>query len=531
MAYGPYSFQQPMATKDSAVWNIATTHHPELTLRCDSSAVSVDFHYRDHALICAGYINGTVACYDIRKGGTSTVTSELHVSHKDYVTRALWINSKSNSEFFSAGEDGCVMWWDMRNMAQPAETFYCDPMKRNSPESALVISCLEFESTVPIKYMVGTYCGNIFQYSRKARTPAEAHQFCMQGGAAPVYCIERNKANNKVFLSVGDWGPRIWHEELRDSYIMEMCMGEINLTGGCWSPTKMNSFFTIDESGHLNCYDFILDHKWPVLKFKVSEETLACIKVTANGQRAYVGDTHGVVREMILPPGFYAEKKIERAAFHHMIERELKREKLVDSKKREAKLEKKRTDESGSGGAKSRSSISKQDVSRLSDLKQRNPKCEEITLFYQNELKKSEGARHKMYAEMFHHGKTLFQFDEKGMNEISKNMELSEHHGSSYMQNLIDQVAAEEKLKASRRRSSSVSSRVKPPRRISHAIGEMVEGVPPHGLREPAIEEQTEASFQKTLSSGSGRANEEGSEQATHREVGKTSDAISQGAP
>ena len=156
--------------------------------------MSVDFHMRETSLICAGFKNGTVGCFDIRKGnGETVITSELSVSHKDYVTQAIWIGSKSNSEFFSAGEDGCVMWWDIRNMASPTDFFYCDPNKKNEPEKALVVSCLEYDSTIPIKYMVGTYCGKIMQFSRKARTPQEAHQFCLQGGLGPVYSVERNK--------------------------------------------------------------------------------------------------------------------------------------------------------------------------------------------------------------------------------------------------------------------------------------------------------------------------------------------------
>ena len=83
-------------------------------------------------------------------------------------------------------------------MSQPTDTFYCDPNKKNEPENALVISALEYEPTVPIKYMVGTYCGSIFQFNRKSRTPAEAHHFRIQGCIGPVLAIERSKANTKV---------------------------------------------------------------------------------------------------------------------------------------------------------------------------------------------------------------------------------------------------------------------------------------------------------------------------------------------
>ena len=164
---------------------------------------------------------------------------------------------------------------------------------------------------------------------------------------------------------------------------MEQSLGESNLTGGCWSPTKMNSFFTIDENGNLNCYDLTLNHKHPVLKFDVSNETLSCMKMVDNGQRCFIGDTSGAVREILLPASMHSEKRVERAAFHNMIERELKREKLVDSKKREAKLEKKRQAEEASGSDNSkRDEASSPSKREFVHIKQRNPRVDEITKRY-----------------------------------------------------------------------------------------------------------------------------------------------------
>ena len=230
-AYGPYEYQQDVGSNNGLIWNVEISSTPEQVLNCVSPPVSIEFHVRETSLLCAGYHNGTVGCYDIRKGSDCIVTSKLDVSHKDYVTKALWVNSKSNSEFFSAGEDGCIKWWDIRNISQPTDCFYCDPTKKNEPQSALIISTLEYESTVPIKYMVGTYCGSVFQFNRKFRTPAEAHQFRIQGCIGPVQAIERNRSNSKVFLTIGDWAPRVWHEELKESCIVEMSLGEFNLTG------------------------------------------------------------------------------------------------------------------------------------------------------------------------------------------------------------------------------------------------------------------------------------------------------------
>ncbi|XP_075248406.1 dynein intermediate chain 3, ciliary-like [Convolutriloba macropyga] len=148
VAYGPYYYQQPIKSHDSLIWNMTSSSSPEQTLNCYSPAVSVDFHSRENSLLCCGFRNGTVGCYDLRKGPDCICTTDVSVSHKDFVTRASWINSKTHSELFSAGEDGCVKWWDIRNMAQPTDFAYCDPTRRNEPQNALVVSCLDVKFIV-----------------------------------------------------------------------------------------------------------------------------------------------------------------------------------------------------------------------------------------------------------------------------------------------------------------------------------------------------------------------------------------------
>lgn len=108
------------------------------------------------------------------------------MSHDDVCTSAMWINSKSGYEFFSCGLDGMVrsififttyfrmnwievnlspkkfkvIWWDVRNLTKRLDTVYADPEKgRCEAEQAIPITVLEYEHSLPTKFLVGTQYG------------------------------------------------------------------------------------------------------------------------------------------------------------------------------------------------------------------------------------------------------------------------------------------------------------------------------------------------------------------------------------
>ena len=51
-----------------------------------------------------------------------------------------------------------VKWWDIRKFTEPTEVLILDPSKEGANDIAHAhgASCLEFEPTIPTKFMVGT---------------------------------------------------------------------------------------------------------------------------------------------------------------------------------------------------------------------------------------------------------------------------------------------------------------------------------------------------------------------------------------
>ena len=100
----------------------------------------------------------------------------LSAAHQEPVFKTMWISSKTGSEFFTASSDGTVtiiiliflhpesvqvLWWDTRNFTEPVDKLVLDPYleDENNVSRAQGASILEYEWTIPSKFMVGTQQG------------------------------------------------------------------------------------------------------------------------------------------------------------------------------------------------------------------------------------------------------------------------------------------------------------------------------------------------------------------------------------
>ena len=134
-----------------------------------------------------------------------------------------------------------VKWWDIRKYKEPTEVLILDPVKNESNmalSNAHGASCLEFEPSIPTKFMVGTDRGCVFLCNKKSKMPNERISAVYNAHFGPVYALQRNPCFPKNFLTVGDWCARIWSEDIKESSIMWTSSYTENLTDGCWSPTR-----------------------------------------------------------------------------------------------------------------------------------------------------------------------------------------------------------------------------------------------------------------------------------------------------
>jgi len=71
-----------------------------------------------------------------------------------------------------------VLWWDTRKLTEPLDRLLMDPVKSDDQDlsRSYGISVLEYETTIPTRFMAGTEMGMLFSCNRKGKTPTEKIQ-------------------------------------------------------------------------------------------------------------------------------------------------------------------------------------------------------------------------------------------------------------------------------------------------------------------------------------------------------------------
>ncbi|NXK52823.1 DNAI2 protein, partial [Chauna torquata] len=340
VAYSSLEFQQNMKDMSfqSYIWDLENPNKPELVLKPSSPLVSLEYNPKDSHILVGGCYNGQMAYWDTRKGGLPVEVSTVEVSHRDPVYGAIWLQSKTGTECFSASTDGQVLWWDIRKLSEPTEILVLDITRQGLLENALGAVTLEFEPTMPTKFMVGTEQGIVIACNRKAKTPPEKIASTYSSHHGPVYALARNPFYPKIFLTVGDWTARIWSEETKESSIMWTKYHLSYLTDGCWSTVRPSVFFTTKMDGTLDIWDFLFKQNNPSLSLKICDEPLSSLRLQDNGCVVGCGSKLGTVTLLEISSGLCTLQRNEKNLANAMFERETKREKILEARHREMRL-------------------------------------------------------------------------------------------------------------------------------------------------------------------------------------------------
>ncbi|CAF3700183.1 unnamed protein product [Rotaria sp. Silwood1] len=320
---------------DSYIWDIENPTKPDLYLKPISPLVCIEFNPKDTHQLAGGCYNGQVCIFDTRKGSTAVEQSLIENSHRDPAYKVIWLQSKSGTEFFSASTDGKVLWWDTRKLSEPVETLILDIEKKGRLENALGAMSLEYEPTMPTKFMVGTEQGRIVSCNRKGKNDAEKIGSVFPGHWGPVYALQRHPNFTKNFLSVGDWTVRIWSEELRDDCIMWTKPSMHAITDAQWSPIRSSIFYTTKMDGTLDVWDILFKQNEPTLSLQVVDEPLHCLRVQeSQGRLIACGSQNGTVTLIEVSDNLCIQGKSEKALVTGMFDRETRRAKILEARGR-----------------------------------------------------------------------------------------------------------------------------------------------------------------------------------------------------
>ncbi|XP_065175345.1 dynein intermediate chain 3, ciliary-like [Sycon ciliatum] len=340
-AYSILDFQRgdPNIKLDSYIWDISNPNRPDMSLKPSSPIVSLEYSPKDAHTVIAGLYNGQVAFWDLRKGSQPVDTSAIEHSHTDAVRRVVYLSAKSGSEFFSTSTDGRVLWWDIRKLSEPYESL--DILASKAGKETIGGTALEFESTMPTKFMVGTEQGSIITCNRKGKTPADKIAGYFYGHYGPVYTVQRNPFVPKNFLSIGDWTCRMWSEDIKETSILWTRSDESFLSDGCWSPTRPAVFFTAKQNGYLDTWDLLQNQAAPTLTTQICNSALTSVRVQDQGELMVCGAKNGSITLVELSESLRTAVNNEKSAFTAIMERETRREKILEGRQRELKLKEK----------------------------------------------------------------------------------------------------------------------------------------------------------------------------------------------
>lgn len=264
--------------------------------------------------------------------------TEAEKSHYDAVFDVVWPGSKTGAECISAAPDGRVLWWDWRNLQQGPIT---SALLTDGLEGERVVGATRLDNSTeqPMKVLVGTEQGYVYQVIRKGAEGNISNRFGAEGGKhhGPIFAIQRNPAQNlnKYFMTIGDWTAKMWADDLKTPLITTR-YHDAYLTDGCWSSTRPGIFFLTRSDGWIDIWDYYYRQNEICFSQKISDYSLTCMAVKPKTADILIGDASGSVTLLEMCKSLWEPqpKGVEEGALKVMFEREGSREKTLLQQKK-----------------------------------------------------------------------------------------------------------------------------------------------------------------------------------------------------
>ncbi|XP_017047980.1 LOW QUALITY PROTEIN: dynein intermediate chain 3, ciliary [Drosophila ficusphila] len=337
---------------------------------------------RDENYMVGGYEEGQVSFWQTSNMGGPLSVCPLEAAHREATTALCWVHSKLNTEFYSGSLDGSVKYWDTRDLLMPVHEVLAepDPKTVQNRQDAHGVTVLEFEYTIPVRYIIGSDMGYVFVGNRKGTTPQESLVNAYKLFQGPIRAVMRNPFFVKNFLLVGDWRIRIWSEEVKNCPSTFYFSRKNQVISGAWSTGRCSLFCVGDVEGNLEFWDLLMSHKQPILTVKF-KHAVTHLVFKPDGSILTVSLANGDCAMLRLEEGMRSATVKEKSLMMSMFEREITRCKLLEARVEEIKLKKRLTTIHLEEERKSREKIEAK-KKKAQVKKEQEPKVEdEATIF------------------------------------------------------------------------------------------------------------------------------------------------------
>nr|CAG4710021.1 unnamed protein product [Naegleria fowleri] len=289
-------------------WSVKNPANPERILKVPHAGVnSVNFSETNASILAAGFEDGTVAIYDIRRK-ESTPVMETIKSHTGTVWDLKWVNrgKDAGERLHSVGVDGRVNSWTIKKGLEASEIMRLKRIGRSTETGGdAMISresggmSIDFSPIDNNIYLVGTEDGSIFKCSTSYNDhPLETYL----DHTGPVYSVRWNPYVNDVYISCSaDWTVKIWNQDSLspiftiESYSEKNDQRSYSVTDVAWSKYCSTMFATSSIVGDLEVWDLCYSTVRPKYSKSKPGMKLTCTLFAEDVPIVLVGDSQGSI--------------------------------------------------------------------------------------------------------------------------------------------------------------------------------------------------------------------------------------------
>ncbi|XP_054720556.1 uncharacterized protein LOC129230178 [Uloborus diversus] len=223
-AFGTYDMSMRHQAGCICIYSLKCPSFPEKIISCKSGVICVEFNVGCPYLLVAGFADGAVAVYDIRRSNSTpiAINRNTKLEHIDIVIQVRWLpdNMDGQRNFCSISADSKVINWLLaKSELIPSEVINLrnsDPSTEVADSSDIVAgSCgtsISFHPAYNDMYLIGTESGLLHKCANLS-TAQYLETYRDHGNV--VYSVHWNPYHPRVFLSCSaDWTIKIWDHSM-----------------------------------------------------------------------------------------------------------------------------------------------------------------------------------------------------------------------------------------------------------------------------------------------------------------------------
>ncbi|KAI8926599.1 WD40-repeat-containing domain protein [Entophlyctis helioformis] len=317
-------------------WSVKNPEWPERIYTSASPVTAIDFSRMNPGLLAAGFIDGRVAIYDVRRTDDRPALddSDMNGKHHDPVWELKWVERErvmgdehSRGEtLVSVSTDGRVTQWIVRKGLEFADLMTLKRLTKQKAAPAATSAsgsggantgsgsgagnsggggkstsfiarqtgglCFDFNPKDSNIYLVGTEDGHIHKcscsYNEQYLSTFYAHN-------GPVNKVKWSPFLQGAFLSCSsDWTVRLWNQDSEEE-VFKFQSGRDSITDIAWSPHASTCFGSVSSDGRLEIWDLQFSVLDPIINHNVLDRQLTSIMFASQSPTILTGDDYGAV--------------------------------------------------------------------------------------------------------------------------------------------------------------------------------------------------------------------------------------------